>query len=80
MTTKSAYPLVEYSDTVLCPATITRDLHSYPTAAERAADRAMTAAEAANGDKPVPDQTGRQLAPRARGEMGRIGVISRSEY
>ena len=51
-----------------------QNLHAYPTAAERAASRAITAAEAANGDDPMPDHPGRQLAPRSRGEWGMIGV------
>lgn len=51
-----------------------QNLHSYPTPAERADRRAITAAEAANGDNPMPDHPGRQLATRARGEMGMIGV------
>lgn len=51
-----------------------QNLHSYPTPAERAERRAITAAEAANGDNPKPDHPGRQLATSARGEMGMIGV------
>ncbi len=50
-----------------------QNLHSYPTPAERDASRAITA-EAANGDNPMPDHPGRQLARSARGEMGMIGV------
>lgn len=51
-----------------------QNLHSYPTAAERGASRAVTAAEAANSDNPMPDHPGCQLAPRSRGEWGMIGV------
>ena len=51
-----------------------QNLHSYPTAAERAATLAITAAEADDGENPMPNQPGRQLATRARGEMGMIGV------
>ena len=51
-----------------------QNLHSYPTAAERAATRAITAAETTNSDNPMPDQPARQLAPRSRGEWGMIGV------
>ena len=57
-----------------------QNLHSYPTLAERAASRAITAAEAASDDNPMtehphqPDQPGRQLATSARSEMGMIGV------
>ncbi|KAL9136857.1 MAG: hypothetical protein Q9175_001930 [Cornicularia normoerica] len=51
-----------------------QNLHPYPTPAERGDRRAITAAEAANGDNPIPDHPGRQLATRARGEMGMIGV------
>lgn len=51
-----------------------QNLHSYPTPTEREASRAITAAEAANGDNPVPDHSGRQLVTSARSEMGMIGV------
>ena len=51
-----------------------QNLHSYPTPSERAERRALTAAGAANGETPVPDHPGRQLATSARGEMGMIGV------
>ena len=51
-----------------------QNLHSYPTAAERAATLAITAAEAADGEKPMPNQPGRQLTTRGRGEMGLMGV------
>lgn len=51
-----------------------QNLHSYPTPAERAASRAITAAEAASEENPVPDQPRRQLATSARSEMGMIGV------
>ena len=51
-----------------------QNLHSYPTPAERADRRAIAAAEASNGDSPLPDHPGRQLATRARGEMGMVGV------
>ena len=51
-----------------------QNLHSYSTPAERAASRAITAAEAASGDDPVPERSGRQLATYARGEMGMMGV------
>lgn len=49
-------------------------LHSYPTPAERADRRAIMAAEAASGENPVLDRPGGQLAVRARGEMGMVGV------
>ena len=51
-----------------------QNLHSYPTPAERAANRAITAAETASGDDPMPDHPGRQLTTSARSEMGMIGV------
>lgn len=51
-----------------------QNLHSYPTPSERAERRAITAAEAANGDSPTPDHPGRQLTTSARGEMGLVGV------
>lgn len=51
-----------------------QNLHSYPTPAERAERRAITAAEAANGDNFKPDHPGRQLTTSARDEMGMIGV------
>lgn len=51
-----------------------QNLHSYPTPAERAASRAITAAEADNGDDPIPDHPRRQLAANSRDEMGMIGV------
>ena len=51
-----------------------QNLHSYPTPAERADRRAIMAAEAASGEDPVLDRPGRQLATRARGEMGMIGI------
>ncbi|KAF6230280.1 hypothetical protein HO133_004620 [Letharia lupina] len=51
-----------------------QNLHSYPTPTERADRRAIIAAEAADGDHPMPDHPGRQLATRARGEMGMVGV------
>ncbi len=51
-----------------------QNLHSYPTPAERAASRAITAAETTNGDNPMTNHPGRQLETRARGEMGMIGV------
>ena len=62
-----------------------QNLRSYPTAAERATtNRAITAAEATSNDDDNDDNTptpnnnnhhpGRQLATRARGEMGMIGV------
>ena len=54
-----------------------QNLHSYPTPSERAERRAITAAEAANGDNPMPDPPGRQLTTSARSEMGMVGV---SEY
>ena len=51
-----------------------QNLHSYPTPAERETSRAITATEAADGDNPIPNHLGRQLATRTRGEMGMIGV------
>ncbi|CAF9907098.1 MAG: hypothetical protein ALECFALPRED_003064 [Alectoria fallacina] len=51
-----------------------QNLHSYPTPAERAERRAITAAEAANGERPIPHHPGRQLATSTRDEMGMIGV------
>ena len=51
-----------------------QNLHSYPTAAERAATLAITEVEADDGENPMPSQPGRQLATRARGELGMIGV------
>lgn len=51
-----------------------QNLHSYPTPAERAANRAITAADDADGGSPMPDHPGRQIATMARGEMGMIGV------
>ena len=51
-----------------------QNLRSYPTAAERAATLAITAAEAADGEGPMPNQPGRQLTTRGRSEMGMIGV------
>lgn len=51
-----------------------QNLHSYPTPAERADRRAITATEATNGDNPRPNRPGHQLATGARGEMGMIGV------
>ena len=52
-----------------------QNLHSYPTSSERAASRAITAAEADSGDGPMPDHPGRQLTvTSARNEMGMIGV------
>ena len=51
-----------------------QNLHSYPTAAERAATLAITAAEAAAGENPMPSQPERQLTTRGRGELGMIGV------
>lgn len=51
-----------------------QNLHSYPTPAERAASRAIIAAEAVGDDNPMPGHSGRQLATSARSEMGMIGV------
>ena len=51
-----------------------QNLHSYPTPEERAASRAITAAGADNGDDPVLNRSGRQLAANSRNEMGMIGV------
>ena len=51
-----------------------QNLHSYPTAAERAATLAITAAEAADGENPIPSQPERQLTTRGRGELGMICV------
>lgn len=46
-------------------------LHTYPIAAEHAASRSITAAEATNGNDPTQDHSGGQLAPS---EMGMIMV------
>ena len=51
-----------------------QNLHSYPTAAERATTLAITAAEATDGENPMPNQPGRQLTTRGRDEMGMMGV------
>ena len=51
-----------------------QNLYSHPSAAERATTLAITAAEAADGKNPVPNQPGRQLTTKGRGEMGMIGV------
>ena len=51
-----------------------QNLHSYPTAADRAGPRTITAAEATNDDNPAPEHSGRQLATRARDEMGMVGI------
>jgi len=55
-----------------------QNLHSYPTPAERIERRAIAEADSSNSDSPTeghaPDGRGRQVATRANGGLGMIGV------